>query len=291
MSQVGYDALARPRGGFAMIAIDARESMRGLFRDAGRPSDDGDLSSFKRVAAQELGSLASAVLCDPVYGSDAIATMRDDHPDTGLIVAVDAFDEPRFGPLRESRLDEAAMAAAVAGGGVAALKLYLFWRPGADEVARLDDARRFIERCQELGVLSLLEGVVAVQPGDPRFDDALVRAAEGFGALSPDVYKTQLPTFGRGDDETVEREARRVSDAVGVPWVVLSNGVDAPRFPAAVAAACRGGASGLLAGRGIWRPALSAADPVAELATGGRARLRELIDIVDTHARPWSQVV
>jgi sulfofructosephosphate aldolase len=290
MSHPGYDALARPGGGFAMIAIDARESMRGIFRDAARPDGDEDLRAFKQQAAHELGGIASAVLCDPVYGTDAIETMRRDHPRTGLIVAVDAFEEPRYGPLAESRLDEAAMDAAVAGGGVSALKLYLFWRPDSGPSARMDDARRFVERCRELGVLSLLEGVVTLAPGDPGFDDALVRAAEAFGSTAPDVYKTQLPTFGRGDDETVERQAARVSDAVGVPWVVLSNGVDGDRFPSAVAAACRGGASGLLAGRGVWRAALSSDDPAAELASGGRARLEKLIEVVDAHARPWSRV-
>lgn len=284
------DALARPGGGFAMVAIDARESMRGIFRDAGRPDDDDDLRSFKRDAARELGGLASAVLCDPLYGADAADVMRQQHPGIGLIIAVDAFDEPRYGPLREARLDESAMDRAVAGGGVAALKLYLFWRPGEQPATRLDDARRFVERCRELGVLSLLEGVVTAQPGDAGFDDALVRAADELCSVRPDVYKTQLPTFGRGDDETVEAEARRVSDAAGVPWVVLSNGVESDRFATAVAAACRGGASGLLAGRGVWRAALADDDPAAELATGGRERLAELIRVVDEHARPWSHV-
>jgi sulfofructosephosphate aldolase len=139
-------------------------------------------------------------------------------------------------------------------------------------------------------VLALLEGVVTASADDPVFDDSLVRAAEELGRFSPDVYKTQLPTFGRGDDDTVEREARRVSDAVGVPWVVLSNGVDASRFASAVAASCRGGASGLLAGRGVWRAAVAVDDPDAELATSGQERLRALVDVVDASARPWRDV-
>jgi sulfofructosephosphate aldolase len=54
-----------------------------------------------------------------------------------------------------------------------------------------------------------------------------------------------------------------------------------------VAASCRGGASGLLAGRGVWRAALATDDPEAELATHGRQRLRALLDVVDAEARPW----
>lgn len=286
-----YDAIARPGGGFAMVALDARESMRGIFRDAGRPDGDADLSAFKELAVHRLAPGASAVLCDPLLGQGAIAAMRNDHAETGLIVAVDHFEEPRFGPLSESRLDVGAMDAAVASGGVSALKLYLFWRLDGTPRFRADDARQFVEHAHELGVLALLEGVVMAAPDDPGFDDALVRAAEELGRFGPDVYKTQLPTFGRGDDDVVEREARRVTDAVGVPWVVLSNGVDPARFTSAVAASCRGGASGLLAGRGVWRAAVSADDMDAELATGGRDRLQALVDVVDASARPWRAAV
>lgn len=286
-----YDAITRPGGGFAMVALDARESMRGIFREEGRPHEDDDLAAFKELAAHQVAPVASAVLCDPVLGSRSIEAMRRDHPQTGLIVAVDDFEEPRYGPLTETRLDVAAMDRVVAGGGVTALKLYLFWRPDGAPHFRADDARRFVEHSHELGVLALLEGVVTATAGDPGFDDALVRAAEDFGRFAPDVYKTQLPTFGRADDETVEREARRVSDAVGVPWVVLSNGVEPSRFPSAVAASCRGGASGLLAGRGVWRAALATDDPEAELATGGQERLRALVDVVDAEARPWRDAV
>ena len=282
-----YEAISRPGGGFAMVALDARESMRDIFRDADLPHEDADLSAFKELAVHRVAPQASAVLCDPLLGAGAIEAMRRDHPTTGLIVAVDHFEEPRYGPLSESSLDSGAMDRAVAGGGVSALKLYLFWRPDGDPHFRSDDARRFVERCRELGVLALLEGVVTASPDDHGFDDWLVRAAEDLGRFAPDVYKTQLPTFGRGDDDHVEREARRITEAVGVPWVVLSNGVAGDRFVSAVRAACHGGASGLLAGRGVWRAALTSDDPDDELATSGHERLRALVDVVDADARPW----
>lgn len=286
-----YDSIALPSGGFAMVAVDARESMRALFRDAARADSDHDVSLFKERVVQQLAPVASAVLCDPMLGQGAIEAMRRDHPDTGLIVAVDHFEEPRYGPLVEARLDIDSMDRVIAGGGISALKLYLFWRPDAEPHFRAHDAQRFVERAHELGVLALLEGVVTARPDDPAFDDALVRAAEEFGRFSPDVYKTQLPTFGRADDARIEREARRVSDAVGVPWVVLSNGVEADRFTTAVAAACRGGASGMLAGRAVWKAALTVDDASEELASGGRQRLHDLVEVVDAHARPWREVV
>lgn len=286
-----YDALARPSGAFSMVAVDARESMRAIFRDAGVPDSDTDLSRFKALVADELAPLASAVLCDPLHGADAIATMRSRHPATGLIVAVDHFDEPRYGPLTESRLDEDAMDGAVAAGGVAALKLYLYWRPDGTPHFREDDARRFVDRCQELGVLSLLEGVVRAPGTDPGFSDVLVRAADAMGRVRPDIYKTQVPTLGLAGDDVVEQESRRITELVGAPWVVLSNGVPPDRFLSATEAACRGGASGVLVGRAVWRDALTSSDPAAELASDGRARLSALNAVVDRHARPWRDAI
>jgi sulfofructosephosphate aldolase len=69
-----------------------------------------------------------------------------------------------------------------------------------------------------------------------------------------------------------------------VPWVVLSQGVPQDEFPAAVEAACRGGASGFLAGRALWTNALAADDPTELLRTQSVPRLQELIELVDRHA-------
>lgn len=284
-------AISRDGGGFAMMALDGRESFRGILRDNEQPHEDADLSATKAMIARQLGPIVSAVLCDTVTGLEAIEVMQAELPDTGLIIAVDHFDEPQYGPLMNSTLDLPAMRPAVERGGVSALKLYVFWRPEETPQAREAGCRAFVDECAELGVLSLLEGVITMPADDPDFDDALVRAAEEFGAFAPDIYKTQLPTLGRADLDTIERESARVSAAVGVPWVALSNGVPSERFAEAVGAVGRGGGSGYLAGRGSWRASLQAADPAADLATTGRARMTELVDMVDRYARPWSDIV
>lgn len=283
-----FARLARPSGGLAMVAVDARESMRAILRDAGVDDDDQSFASFKERAADAAAPLASAVLCDPLHGTAAIDRMRTAHADTGLIVAVDHFDEPPYGPLRESSLDDDAL-----GWGaepqVDALKLYLLYRPDESPRLRAADARRFVERCRELDVLSLIEGVVVGALDDPQLDDTLARAADEFGAFEPDLYKTHMPTLGRGDDEAVADGARRISEACGVPWVTLSNGVPPDRFADALAAACGGGASGMLAGRAVWGAAVGVTDPDAFRAAVGE-RLRALVDVVDASATPWHEV-
>jgi sulfofructosephosphate aldolase len=70
---------------------------------------------------------------------------------------------------------------------------------------------------------------------------------------------------------------------------VLSNGVEAADFPVAVEAACRGGASGMLAGRAVWTATLADDDPTALLRQRSVPRLQQLAAIVDAHGRPWRE--
>ena len=63
--------------------------------------------------------------------------------------------------------------------------------------------------------------------------------------------------------------------------MVLSNGTPRERFDDAAVAACRGGASGFLAGRALWSGFLGLTDPTAALEAVGRPRLRTLAARVD----------
>src|SRR5206468_2906229 len=74
------DAIARPGGGLAMVAMDQRESLRHMFdlAGAGRPADD-ILIRFKLDVAEALGPLASGFLIDRHFGFEAA---RDVLPDS-----------------------------------------------------------------------------------------------------------------------------------------------------------------------------------------------------------------
>jgi sulfofructosephosphate aldolase len=110
------------------------------------------------------------------------------------------------------------------------------------------------------------------------------RELAGHGA---DLYKAEVPTLGRADDEAIVAASRRLTEALSCPWVVLSNGTPTDRFPSAALAACRGGASGFLAGRAIWLDALAAPDVGEHLERVSAPRLRDLAAAVDDVARPW----
>ena len=142
-------------------------------------------------------------------------------------------------------------------------------------------------------MLSVLEPVVQPAPGEDDFDrdTAIVDAAWALGDVRADLYKAQVPSRGVGDPDTIVKTCLQLTETLDGPWVVQSEGVARDDFPRAVELACRGGASGFLAGRALWTPALAADDPGPVLAGPCRDRLIEIADIVRRTARPWTEAV
>jgi sulfofructosephosphate aldolase len=275
---VTLDALARESGTFLMVAMDQRESLRTMMREHGHDPDDGRIARFKTAVAQELAPYASGFLIDRDH-LDAV----EPHVPHGLILAVDRLQQEPGAIVEDPGLDDDAQPTR----GVAALKLLVIWRDDDRRRERVEMSRRFVELAESRGLLSVLEPVVRVPDRDR--EDAIVEAARELGAVRPSLYKCQVPFAGRGEPRDITRRARAVDEALDVPWVVLSQGVDPADFPAAVEASCKGGASGMLAGRAVWTSTLAADDPTALLRERSVPRLQELAAIVDAHGRPWRE--
>lgn len=279
------DAIARPSGGFAMVAMDQRESLRTMFESAGagRP-DDHEMVSFKLAVARALGPLASGFLIDRHFGFDQV---RDGLlPDgCGLILAADALRQEPGGPVEETSIDEV-VGADFDLTGVQAIKLLLIWRRDALRGHRVELARRFISLAAERGVLSVLEPVVRVKPGEDE-DEAIFEAARELSPLRPSLYKAQVPRRGKGGLDELRRACEQLGAAVTGPWVVLSQGVDRDDFLGAVRAACQAGASGFLAGRALWSDVVGRPDLARALTEVSVPRLERLVEVVDTEATPW----
>jgi sulfofructosephosphate aldolase len=275
---VTLDALARENGTFLMVAMDQRESLRTMFRERGHDSGDERVQMFKTAVARELAPYASGFLIEPDFVADVAAYVRH-----GLILAVDALVQEPGAVVEDTSLDEDVDVPRA----VDALKLLVIWRDDDRRAERVEMSRRFVELAAQKGVLSVLEPVVRV-PDDQR-EDAIVEAARELGAARPSLYKCQVPLYGRGDPDEITRRAREIDAVLPVPWVVLSQGVEPEDFPRAVEASCKGGASGMLAGRAVWTATLDADDPTELLREISVPRLQELAAIVDAHGRPWRE--
>ncbi len=287
------DALARDTGTFLMVAMDQRESLRTMLAEHHPPPiEDAQLVRFKLAAARELGPLASGFLIDRRLGFDQIVEERLLPQSCGLVLAADALVQEVGAPVEHTYLDPEIDAEAAAAAGAVALKLLVIWRPDGQAERRLDLSYRFVETARAHGLVSVLEGVVRPLPGrEAGFDreSAILSAARELASVGPDLYKAEVPLHGRGARAELERHCAELDSVLDCPWVVLSSGVDPGDFPAAVEAASRAGASGMLAGRAIWSGAVRAADPASPLREQAAPRLRELGAIVDRHGRPWRE--
>lgn len=292
MTAPTLDAIARPSGALAMVAMDQRESLRHMFDQAGAGRvDDERMVAFKLDVARALSPLASGFLIDREYGVERAAPLLP--PSCGLILAADALEQEPGGPVEETGLDEVVVAPESDLHGAVAVKLLVIWRRDARREQRVELARRFIEVAAARGVLSVLEPVVRATPeetaaGTWDTEVAIAEAARELSALRPSLYKVQVPLGGRAAPAELERACATLGQAVTGPWVVLSQGVDRDDFAGAVRAACRGGASGFLAGRALWSDVVGRADVPAALAEVSVPRLERLVELVDAEARPWT---
>jgi sulfofructosephosphate aldolase len=282
--------LARPSGTFAMVAIDQRESLRIIFAEEGAPgASEETLVAFKVAVARTLSPVASALLVDARLGLRPILEANALDARCGLIVAADDLEQEPGSPVEDTRIDTTVEPGTAASLGASALKLLVIWRDDARRADRLAMVAEFIARCRDAGLASVVEPVVRPSPG-VALNAAIEDAARHVGGLGPDLYKSEVPFHGAAESEAITAAAERITDLMPGPWVVLSQGVDPATFPGAVEAACRGGASGFLAGRAVWRDAIGPDAATTEDRLRERAvpRLQALAATVDAVARPWN---
>lgn len=284
--------LARPSGALAMVAVDQREALRGMFA-AHREGPVGDevLTQFKVDVARELSPHASALLVDLEFGLRQIVDAGALNASCGLIAAADLLIGPAGGAATDTDIDPAVDPIEMRDLGAVGLKFLILWRADDNPADRDALARRFLELCERAGLPSILE-IIVKPPTDSSvpFDreEQLITAAKEAAAWQPSLYKAEVPYHGEGDPARITAACERITEAIGRPWVVLSNGVKAEHFAGAVEASCKGGASGFLAGRAVWADIVGASDVTAALRDVSVPRLTNLGQIVDTYARPWT---
>ena len=283
--------LARPSGGLAMVAVDQREALRGMFAaHQSSPVPDSQLTQFKVDVARELTPFASALLVDQEFGIDAIVDQKAMANGAGLIAAADLLIGPAGGAATDTAVDAQVDPIRMKSIGAAGLKFLVLWRKDESPEVRLKLVNQFKEYCDKVDLPSIIE-IIVKPPKNSQvaFDREaqIVEAAKEARSWKPDLYKAEVPFHGEGDLSKIENNAALISDAIQGPWVVLSNGVKQPNFAEAVKACCKGGASGFLAGRAVWADIVGSTDIPKALREISIPRLNELTAIVDEYAKPW----
>lgn len=275
-----YQRICDPTSGRVLVvAMDQRNSMKQLIQgiDEAAPSD---LVNAKLDLVAYLGNEAPALLLDPTTAIPQVIDEGVLARDTALMVGMDATGyAPGEDGLRKSAIVEGVDARRVraVGGDVAKMNVYM--RPdreGADShPARL--ISQVVEDCAREDVLVAIEILTYPLEGESAEDyraaapELIAKAAAIARECGAPMMKLQYPGSLEG--------CAAVTETLGdIPWAVLSAGVDHATFVDVLRTALRGGASGAIAGRSLWKDCLHAdreatAQSLREVAV---PRLREL---------------
>jgi tagatose 1,6-diphosphate aldolase len=277
--------LADNRGRFSMLAIDQRKSLRQMIsiKTGENPADiaDDSLIKVKRIVTSYLSPMASAILTDPLFGYANTRSLIPGSIGVMLSIEVTGYSIVN-GNERQSRLipswgvDQTSLA-----GGDAVKLLIWYCREAGRETLdhQFGIVRNVGEACEKHGIPLILEVVnyrldgrstksafYAREKAERVIDAARVFSATEFKV---DMLKLEFPgelsfvkeyqdfPFSAGeivyDLDEIQEFCSRTNEASGVPWVILSAGVEPEEFIENIKISNAAGASGFLCGRAVWK--------------------------------------
>lgn len=277
--------LSTPGGGMLIVAADQRNGMRQAMSDDPSTVDHEGLAAAKSDLVRHLGNRAPAILLDPEVALPQVVDDGTLDAHTGLVVALDASGfATTNGGLRRTRYIEGMSPRRVRELGGDAAKMLFYLRPDLpdDERDVIEEIGRLVRACEGEGVLLIVEILTYRLDGESEeayresFPVLVTEATRLCVAQGAKVLKLPYPGSAEACD-AVHRAAQ------GVPWAVLSAGVDHTTFIEQVRTAVRHGSAGAMAGRSLWKDCLSTSAVVREELLTGRAagRLGELAQAID----------
>jgi len=203
--------LARTSGALAMVAVDQREALRGMFAaHQSTPVPDSQLTQFKVDVARELSPYASALLVDQEFGIDAIIDQKALKNSCGLIAAADLLVGPPGGAATDTAIDPDVDPIHMRDIGSVGLKFLVLWRNDESPDMRAQLVEEFNKLCRVSGLPSIIE-IIVKPPTDStksfNREEELIVAAKEAAAWKPDLYKAEVPFHGEGDLSAITKNA------------------------------------------------------------------------------------
>jgi len=285
----GYRQICGENGLMMVVAADQRGGMRKVLADtpeAQAAIDETALGVVKSGLVRHLANKASCVLLDPVCAVPGVVDDGVLARDTGLLVGLDASGwDTDPGGYRISKLVPGVTARRVRELGGTGAKLMVYLRPdtqGANDtnIAIIRDCIADFAAEDLLLVVEILTYQLDGESDDAyraAFPGLIVQSARISVELGSKVLKLPYPGTP---------EACAEITATGVPWAVLSAGVDHETFIGQVGIAMENGAAGVIAGRALWKDCISL-DPDVQaerLESIASDRLRQIQAVLDRHA-------
>ncbi len=293
----GYQQICDAQGAMMVIPCDQRGGMRTLL--AADPSEQDAigndvLGKTKADITKYLASNASCVLVDPVC---AVPQLVDDgilRRDTALLIGLDASggDMSAEG-YRLSKLVEGVDARKVRALGGTGGKIMVYLRSDTPDANTHNIAllKQVIEDFAREDLLLVVEFLPYRLEGESKeaYEAATPDLIQGGSKICLELGAKVLKLPYPGSATSCAAVTRLAGD---VPWAVLSAGVDHPTFLRQVETAMANGASGVIAGRSLWKDCISLDRDVTRerLETIAVPRLREIQAIIARHRAPTLKV-
>jgi tagatose-1,6-bisphosphate aldolase len=288
----GYQQICTPSGSILTIACDQRGGIRQILADtpeARAAITDAMLGDTKSDVVRYLASHAPSVLLDPVCAVPRVVEEGALPRDVALLIGLDASGYD-LGPdgIWLSRLAKGVTARKVRelGGTGGKIMVYLRAdRPGAND-HNMAILRQCIDDFAAEDLFLVVEFLIHAMPGESAedyraaFPGLIVGGARLCLAAGAKVLKLPYPG-------TASACAEITALCGTVPWSVLSAGVDHATFLGQVETAMAEGASGVIAGRALWKDCVSLdrARQRELLETRAVPRLRQIMAILDRYPR------
>lgn len=287
LEQRAMSRLLTPRGRMLIVAADQRNSMKAVMTDApdGPSSVTADqLADAKADLVTYLANFGPAILLDPQVALPRVVVDKTLDRATALVVGMDASGFETVDGLRYTQVVDKVTPRTVRDLGGDAAKMLFYMRPDRqDDNSRVSkEIRELVEACSAEGLLLIVEILTYRLENEsedeyrtvfPQLIADAARISVGAGAK---VLKLPYPG-------SAQASAAVTAAAAGVPWAVLSAGVDHETFVEQVEIAVANGASGAMAGRSLWKDSLAVSAQTRKELLSSRAlpRLRELQAALD----------
>jgi tagatose-1,6-bisphosphate aldolase len=286
----GYTQICGEDGAMMVIACDQRGGMRTLLADTAEKQaaiSNAVLGLTKMDITAHLARHAGCVLVDPICAVPGLVDEGVLHRSTGLLIGLDASG---FGLTPEgyriSNMVPGITARRVRELGGTGAKIMIYLRSDIPDAntANMQTLRDVITDFAAEDLLLVVEFLTYALPGEtPEAYAARIPALiEGGSKLCLDAGSKVLKIPYPGTPQACANITAMCGE---VPWAVLSAGVDHATFLGQVETSMANGASGVIAGRSLWKDCISLDRAVTKQRLEAIAvpRLREIQAVIGRH--------
>ncbi|ACX88016.1 tagatose-bisphosphate aldolase [Pectobacterium parmentieri] len=289
----GYQLICNATGAMMVIACDQRGGMRTLLAptsDAQAAITNETLGKTKYDITRYLAAEAGCVLVDPICAIPGLIDENILPRDTGLLIGLDASGwETSPEGYRISTMVEGVTARKVREWGATGGKIMIYLRPDIPDAntRNLETLRAVIQDFAQEDLLLVVEFLTYSLENESReaytlrLPELIPAGCQACIDQGAKVLKIPYP----GSDEACARVTTLCGE---IPWAVLSAGVDHATFLPQVESALKNGASGVIAGRSLWKDCISLDRNVSKekLSTVAVSRLNDIQALLKRYQRP-----